>query len=137
MEAARPLNRNLRSKMKSAHEQREELARLTRYANQLAADLADTRARIRLLVADLGLPRITVFRPLRVVPQPQALKFGPSFDVLETLPETWKSVRLQLPDGSTPLGVWTGFEWWSQGRLQQPTHWQPILPELQVQAAAS
>lgn len=114
--------------MKNIHEQREELARLTRYANQLAADLADTRARIRLLVTSLGLPKISLFRPH--LHGPADLRFGPVFAVTETQPEPWKSVRLHLADGSMPLGVWTGFEWWSQGRVQHPSHWQPILSEM-------
>ncbi len=115
--------------MKDAHEQREELARLTRYANQLAADLADTRARIRLLVTTLGLPKISVYRHMHGSMGSGPIRFGPSFAVSDSLPEPWKSVRLHLADGTTALGVWTGFEWWSQGRLQHPTHWQPIVPE--------
>ena len=114
--------------MKNVHEQREELARLTRYANQLAADLAETRARIRLLVASLGLPKISLFQP--ALHLPGDLRFGPSFDAADTQPEPWKSVRLHLTDGTMPLGIWTGYEWWSQGRVQHPTHWQPILAEI-------
>lgn len=114
--------------MKTDREKREELARLTRYANQLAADLADTRTRIRAVLTDLGLPKIAVLKPF---PDPVLLKpfqFGPRIPVHELLPEAWKSVRLHLPDGTTPLGVWTGCEWWSRGRQQYPTHWQAILP---------
>ena len=116
----------LKLTMRNATEQREELARLTRYANQLAADLADTRTRIRALVTSLGLPKLTLFRPATGAVS-AALQFGPEFSIEEALPPPWKTVRLRLPDGSRPLGVWTGFEWWSQGRLQYPTHWEVVL----------
>jgi hypothetical protein len=113
--------------MKTAHEQREELARLTRYANQLAADLADTRLRIRSILTDLGLPKFAVLKPFPDPVLVRPLQFGPKIAVREGRPEPWKSVRLHLVDGSTVLGVWTGVEWWGRGQLQYPAHWQAIL----------
>jgi hypothetical protein len=115
--------------MKTDPQKREELARLTRYANQLAADLADTRLRIRTMLTDLGMPNIAVLKPF---PAPVVLKdieFGPRISVGEALPETWRSVRIHLPNQSTALAVWTGREWWAQGMRQNPTHWQSLAPE--------
>ena len=46
------------------------------------------------------------------------------FDARIAKPQRYTCVRLIFEDGTTAGGVWTGKEWWSNGRRVLPKEWQ-------------
>ena len=52
----------------------------------------------------------------------------PVFDAKIAKPQRYTCVRLIFKDGRTTGGIWTGREWWSEGRRVEPQLWQRFAP---------
>ncbi len=50
-----------------------------------------------------------------------------SHDAATVKPEPYVALRLFMSDGSSKGGIWTGREWWSEGRAVYPVRWQRIM----------
>jgi hypothetical protein len=41
-------------------------------------------------------------------------------------PERFEPIEVRLPDGAVKRAVWTGAQWWCDGREVEPAAWRPL-----------